>query len=239
MKRVLFFLLIITISLFGNTLREQHYNNDAAFDRTIVHPTADTLEQFDFTLNSYNVIIAGASFGVTDWFQLSATILFGDAVNHSNSYFLTGKIKIIETYHSSFSLLLGGGYTKNINHPKSLQETAGYLQGGFIYSYLNDYKMQLSIGAHILHHAIQKEDFIVTSFISAMVPLGVHWKMLWEYTYIFAQNAPQYQPTEYGQQNQLFAFGVRRGDDHFSWDCSILIQKDQGAGPFCSINIRP
>ena len=48
---------------------------DASADRTLLLPTAETLEAGEFTVNSYQLFLIGASYGATDTTQISFTTL--------------------------------------------------------------------------------------------------------------------------------------------------------------------
>jgi hypothetical protein len=49
---------------------------DAAIDRHVLASTAQTLRQGEVSLSSYEVVGLGASYGVTDWLQVSLTTAF-------------------------------------------------------------------------------------------------------------------------------------------------------------------
>ncbi|MDZ4696189.1 MAG: hypothetical protein SGI86_13670 [Deltaproteobacteria bacterium] len=59
----------------SQTPAEARRAGDAAVDRNILVPTAETLNEGDLTFNSYELLLAGLTYGITDDLQISGTTL--------------------------------------------------------------------------------------------------------------------------------------------------------------------
>jgi hypothetical protein len=86
-KHFVWISIVISSLLFGGSVLAQdadltdqspvniRKNADASVDRNILIPTAETVGQGDFTFNSYELFLAGFTYGITDDLQISMSTL--------------------------------------------------------------------------------------------------------------------------------------------------------------------
>lgn len=59
----------------GKSGFERRKRADASVDRNVLSPTAETIGKGDFTVNSYELLVIGGTYGITDDVQISASTL--------------------------------------------------------------------------------------------------------------------------------------------------------------------
>jgi hypothetical protein len=88
----------------AETPAEIRRQSDAAVDRNILSPTAETLNEGQLTFNSYELFLAGVSYGVTNDFQISGTTLLPITEDFPLVLAIAGKLRVHKTESSIFSI---------------------------------------------------------------------------------------------------------------------------------------
>jgi hypothetical protein len=99
------------MNLYGENFSETARNSDSGIDRSIIFPSAQTINSGDFIINNYEILSAGISFGVTDDFQLSFTTFPFESMFLPAVYSLSAKYRVISGSHFIFSIMINGIYT--------------------------------------------------------------------------------------------------------------------------------
>ena len=99
---ILSLMLIVTTAFAG-----ARSDMDANADHNILTPTAETMNKGELTFNSYELVLAGISYGVTDEFQLTFTTLLPLVKNMPFVGLFTGKYKVMDSGTSAFSIQPG------------------------------------------------------------------------------------------------------------------------------------
>lgn len=78
----------------GGSSAEQRRNSDASVDRNILMPSAETINAGDVTFNSYELVLAGLTYGATDDIAVSATVLLPITEDFPTFVSGTGKFRL-------------------------------------------------------------------------------------------------------------------------------------------------
>lgn len=88
----------------GATAAEKRRKGDASVDRNILMPSAETINAGDVTFNSYELVLAGLTYGVTDDIAVSATVLLPIVEDFPRFVSVAGKFRLYAGSNDIFSL---------------------------------------------------------------------------------------------------------------------------------------
>jgi hypothetical protein len=207
-----------------NSPAEKRRRNDASVDRNILNSTAETIKEGQWTVNSYEVIGVGLSYGVTDDFQLSGTLfpLPGGKGDEFVIFSLTGKYRMRTTRDSIFSL-------KPLVVASSNYRSGAVLAGlSAIYDEILDEegKFVLTLGGSALgafgstNSGVHLSDRLIMSLHSGLsAQLGNRFKVIGE----LILPASYFNGEAHISKNALlFNYGVRLFGPTFAMDLSLM-----------------
>jgi hypothetical protein len=83
---------------------------DPSVDRSVILPSAETLHQGDVTINSYEILGLGVSYGITDSIELSAITIIPAGGITPLSLLLSGKFQVVRLPSLLLSIQTTGGF---------------------------------------------------------------------------------------------------------------------------------
>lgn len=141
--------------------------DDASVDRNILFPTAETISKGDVTFNSYEILFAGLSYGISDDMQVSATTMLPITTDipfillASLKYRLLKNKNIIISVQPNFSL-----FRESFDDNDGQETvTAGGFGGSLLIDYLLDpaakYVLTGGVNAQFMFGGSDRSDFQV------------------------------------------------------------------------------
>jgi hypothetical protein len=231
---------MITFNIFASA-SEKNLSNyfrdiDAASDRNIILPNAQTLKQGEVTINNYFVIINGLSVGITDNFQLTLTAQpFKGAMIFQPLYFLSGKYKLITSSKYIFSIQLSEiysySYTDSSDEPQRYFSTLT----SFLFDYFlsNRFFISFNLSLFPINHFTGKDSILnLSTNLTFLIFKNV--KFLLE-----SNSGIMEDDKEISFYPLIVDLGVRFFGENFAFDISIfknLMKKE--LFPFFSVNIK-
>lgn len=88
----------------GKTPADARRDADASVDRNILMPSAETVNAGDLTFNSYELVFAGLTYGITDDIAISGTGMLPIVEDFPRFFSLTGKFRVHAGSNDIFSL---------------------------------------------------------------------------------------------------------------------------------------
>jgi hypothetical protein len=88
---------------------------DPSVDRSVILPSAETLHQGDVTINSYELLGLGVSYGITDSIELSAITIIPAGGITPLSLLLSGKFQVVRLPSLLLSIQTTGGFIHDLD----------------------------------------------------------------------------------------------------------------------------
>jgi hypothetical protein len=190
---------------------------DAAIDRTITMPNAETVGNGIFTLNNYEIALFGLTYGITD--DTQASLLFVPYLTSLtlNNVLISVKTRLYSNSDFIFSLQPFGAYHSNFDEEDDDDVT--YTYGcAFASNYMGVDNLVLSIYAPIITNSIESPAFFSLQSVGAAYTMTTWLKLLFEI------NCYPLSDEIDSSSDAIFAVlgGFRLYGKHFSAELSLL-----------------
>jgi len=224
MKILIIFLFMFSFLLLGDeNFSSLRKNSDAAADRNILTPSAETLNQWDVTINNYEILMTGISLGLTDNLEFSLTVEPFDLGMFMDSFYVGAlKYKFFDTGKHLLSLQLVGVYIHKSEHSK--EETGDGISAAPLIFLLYDYVVSEKLAFSF-------------SFAGLYLGSSVSYRLFKNFK-LFAEVLTIYNPWEDEDAfNYAYGLGFRLFGKNFAFDLSFLGNKIPAA-PYFTFNIK-
>ncbi len=205
---------------------------DAAVDRNILLPSAETISAGQLTFNDYEIFLVGLTYGITDDLQVSATTLLPIVSDIPFVALVSAKYRLI----AMDNMLLSIQPTLNLAH--SSGETGGTFGFQLLYDYIVDDAGDLTLSAGLSANWL----FVAGTFdeVSDGAGLLLGGAVTWRVAEIVKLMGELVLPGAIGggefelvEQALLFNYGVRFFGERIAVDLTFLrpIHPDVDVGP--------
>ncbi len=206
----------------GASPAEMRRSADASVDRNILMPSAETISEGDVTFNSYELLLAGVTYGATDDIAISLTALLPITSDFPVFASLSGKVRLYAGSNDILSL------QQNLMSFGVDGESAGIIGAHLLYDHIFDdsgrYTLTLAMSTLGVLGAtggdVDLADGAVLGFSGAFsAHVGSFVKLMGE---LYLPGAITPDTTELVQEALLFNYGVRFFSSSIAVDLTFL-----------------